>query len=342
MRQLSALTPPVVDHLFGIDTATPVSEPEFIFVVGVPGAGKSSVHRAGLLPVGNYATINLDTLLEAVEPFRAGSSMAHALKSDDRIREKIPFASIFGYGTHKENLGMFDWYDRTRPGLMRDLPEEELSDFNAIRERFRPLQGHTAAETIIAAAAAAIQRAIHRHINIVYETTLTGGRTTKVDEIVRRLPASYRVSLYHVVGTATDVAERIRARQEYHTPYNGPYPFYRYVTTNPVKIQAQLDENRTAIAALRRKYKKTERIRFLGLDIPLNPAVLPKARAFNARTQRQRIVSAYGPQTRRHRHSSSLIPSSWRVSSTGSSTFRLSSSSSSEKRRRTRRSNRTP
>lgn len=329
MPKLSALTPPVVDHLFGIDTAEPVAVPRFVFIVGVPGVGKSSIsHR---LP-GGHATINLDTLLEAIEPFRAASAIAHALKSDERTREKISFASIFGYGTRKENLGMFDWYDRARPELG--------DDYNAVRERFRPLHGHMAPETIIQASAAAIQRAIDRHINIVYETTLDDGRITKVRDIVESLPPTYRVVLYHLVGPVAEVVERIRARQEYSMPYDSPYPFYRYVTTKPENIKEQTNNNRKAVKSLRRKYEATGAIEFHEVETRLDPAALPRPRVFNPRAQHERIVAAYAPHTRRRHRSSSLIPSSLKLSS--SNTFRLSSSSSSGRRTRRRTSNRTP
>lgn len=142
--QLSALTPATVDRLFGIDTAEPVAAPRFVFIVGVPGIGKSSLNRTRLFPTGGHATINLDTLFEAIEPFRAGSAIAHALKSDKRTHEKVSFASIFGYGTRKENLGMFNWYDRARPELGGALPEEDLRNFDAVREHYRPLHGQTA------------------------------------------------------------------------------------------------------------------------------------------------------------------------------------------------------
>lgn len=331
---LSALTPPVVDHLFGIDTSEPVASPRFVFIVGVPGVGKSSVPRR--LP-GGHATINLDILLEAIEPFRAASAIAHALKSDERSREKVSFASIFGYGTRKENLGMFDWYDRARPELASSLPAEELSDYNAIREHYRPLHGQTASETIIAAAAAAIQRAIDRHINIVYETNLEGGRIAKVSEIVEHLPPTYRVSLYHVFGPAAEVAERIHARQEYSMPYNSPAPFYRYGSTDRAKIKELLSDNRKAVATLRRKYEKSGTVQFHEIETHLDPSRLPRARAFDPRAQRERIIRAYG--TRRRHRNSSLIPSSLKLSS--SDTFRLSSSPSSSERRR-RRTRRSP
>lgn len=330
MRQLSSLTPSVVDKLFGIDTAESVAAPLFVFIVGAPGVGKSSVPRR--LP-GGHATINLDILLEAVEPFRAGSAIAHALKSDERTREKVSFASIFGYGTRKENLGMFDWYDRARSELS-GLHDEELRNYNSIRNYYRSLHGQIAPETIITAATAAIQRAVQRHINIVYETSLDDGRITKVRDIVERLPPTYRVVLYHVIGPVGEVAKRIQARQEYSMPYNSPYPFYRYVTTNPAKIKEQIDNNRKAVRSLRRKYESSGTIEFHEVETHLDPVALPREQVFNPQAQRNRIVSAYGPRTYRRRRSSSLIPSSLKLSSTN--TFHLSSSSSSEKRRRTR------
>ena len=99
--KLSDLTPQAVDTLYGIDSAQPSDTPTFLFLVGAPGAGKSSGHaraiEAGILQAGNYATINMDTLLESLLPFRAASAMAHFMKRRPATHDLTRFASISAY-----------------------------------------------------------------------------------------------------------------------------------------------------------------------------------------------------------------------------------------------------
>jgi hypothetical protein len=313
IEKLSDLTPEVVDHLFGIDRAEPVAEPTFTFIVGPTGVGKSSAHVAATDR--NYATINLDTLLEALEPFRAGSAVAHVMKSDS-------FTHKIGYVTRKENLGMFNWYDK-----------EGHHVFNAIRARYAPLLGQTAPASIITISAAAIQRAINKHINIVYETTLSvserTGRVTKVDDIMRALPAEYKVHMINLTGNPDEIAARIHARQEFQMPY-GSQPIYRRVSTKREDIMSLMDDIRDAIKRLRRQYKG--RIEFEEREVRLDPARLSRARTFSPRRSTMRTMAAYGPNRNR------TLRSSWRVStprSSSSSLFRLSSSSNRRTRKAT-------
>jgi hypothetical protein len=314
IEKLSDLTPEVVDHLFGIDRAEPVADPTFTFIVGVPGIGKSSVHPRA---ASGHATINLDTLLEGLVPFRAASAIAHATESKQ-------FSSIIGYGSRKENLGMFNWYDR--------LEGDKDPAFNALRAHFAPLHGKTAPASIIDIAAAAIQRAIQKHINLVYETTVRvtarTGRITKVDDVLRALPAEYRVRVIHLTGDPDEVATRAHARQEYQMPY-GPRPFQRRVDTERADIVKLMEAIHDGVKTLRRQY--AGRIEFEEREVRLDPARLPPARKFSPRGSKMRTMAAYGPNRNR------TLRSSWRIStprSSSSNLFRLSSSSSG--RRRTR------
>lgn len=317
IEKLSDLTPEVVDHLFGIDRAEPVADPTFTFIVGVPGIGKSSV------PASGHATINLDTLLEGLIPFRAASAIAYAMRSEK-------FSSIIGYGSRKENLGMFNWYDR--------MEGNKDPAFNALRTRFAPLHGKSAPASIITIAEAAIQRAIQKRINIVYETTVRvtarTGRITKVDDVMRSLPAEYRVRVIHLTGDPDEVATRVHARQEYQMPY-GPRPFQRRVDTERADIVKLMEAIHEGVKTLRRQY--AGRIEFEEREVRLDPTRLPPARKFSPRGSKMRAMAAYGPNRNR------TLRSSWRVStprsSSSSSLFRLSSSNHRRTRRATRRKN---
>ena len=305
--RLSALTPPVVDQLYNIDGAEPVDAPMFLFLVGAPGAGKSTGHehaiRAGLLPAnGNYATLNMDTLLESLTPYRAATAIAHSL-------HKKPGPA---YGSTKENLGAFKWYDDN--GFADP-------DFNKIRRRFLPLKNVTTEYSIIDRNHLAIKRAIDKHINIVYETTLSlsrSGRVNKVDEIIQYLEkekAGYKIVFYHVTGSASNIARRIHARQELS---NNLMPFYRYVPTDVGLIEKLITDTATAFNALRKQYKNVaEFVETANPDDPSRAASRSKTRS----NRRRAIMRAYGsPQSELFK----LSDQSLYVSSPQSDRFKLS------------------
>jgi len=316
--RLSALTPPVVDRLYNI--GEPDERPTFLWLVGSPGAGKSSGHaraiEAGYLPAGNYATINLDILLESLTPFRAASSMAHYTKHAHPDRD-LKFASIGAYGSRKENMGLFRWYNAA--------PIPELAD---VRAEFMGLRDQDAPQSLVDINDAALARAIQRSVNIVYETTLTKS-IKKVDDVMSYLAKQgpqYRVVFYHVTGTPEDIAARIRARQEYGMPYE-EMPYYRYVTTRVTKIATFVEQNAAGFAAARKKYGA--HAVFDEFVNPLDPTLLEPERPFDAAAELERIERAYGPKQ---------LSSSWRISRSRTSSRRLRySTPSSERRRRTRR-----
>jgi len=268
-----------VDRLYNIDGATPVESPMFLFLIGAPGAGKSSGHgyaiESGILQAGNYATINLDTLLESLEPYRAATAIAHYLGK----------TSAPSYTSNKENLGAFDWYD--------DSPSEE---FNSVRSRFLPLKGQVAPQSLVDINDHALARAIDKNINIVYETTLhlsRSGRVKKVDDIMSYLKKRpYRVVFYHITGDPRDVAARIHARQEYGMS-DKEAPFYRYIPTKSEFVERLIRDTAAAVAAVRKRYGKVAT--FAEFENPHDPIKSPKSRMRSRSTRKRAILRAYGP-----------------------------------------------
>lgn len=337
--QLSALTDAVVDRLYNIDGALPEPHPVFLWLVGSPGAGKSTGHaraiEAGLLPAGRYATVNLDTLLESLTPFRAAAAMGYYVKKAMPEAE-AKFSSLFAYGTHKENMGLFKWYDTAHNSLAAADPVA-VAELNRVRAVYEPLRDQEAERRLLDLNEAAIERAVERSIPIVYETTLSmnkAGRVQKVEDIMallKRAGPQYRIVFYHVFGPPEEVAARVAARQEYGMPYE-EMPFYRYVTAKPEAVAEMIEKTAEAFTAVRKKYAKAGVV-FEEWENRLDPSRLPPAREFNAGNYLRRVKRAYGP---RRRTSSQTMRSSWRVSTPRSSSLRYSTSSS-ERRRQTRR-----
>lgn len=342
--QLSALTDAVVDQLYNIDGATPDAHPTFVWLVGSPGAGKSTGHaraiEAGLLPAGNYATINLDTLLENLAPFRAASAMGYYVKKA-MPEANAKFSSIFAYGTRKENMGLFKWYNTAHNALAAADPAS-VEALNRVRAVFEPLRDQEADRRLLDLNEAAIERAVERSVPIVYETTLSlnkAGKVQKVEDIMallKRAGPQYRVIFYHVHGPPEEVAARIAARQEYGMPYE-EMPFYRYVSAKPEAVAEYTEKTAKAFSAVRKKYAKAD-IVFEEWENSMDPTRLPPAREFNSASYLRRIEHAYGP---RRRTSSRTLRSSWRVSTPRSSSLRYSTPTSERQRRRsTRRTSR--
>ena len=282
---LSALTPPVVDHLYNIDGATPSESPVFLFLVGAPGVGKSSGHayaiESGIIQAGNYATINLDTLLESIEPYRASTAIAHYLG-------KTPTTS---YTSNKENLGAFAWYNSLPP-----KETEETDSFNRIRAHFLPLKDQVAPQRLVDINDLALARAINRGVDIVYETTLhvsSTGRVKKVDDImsyIKKRP--YRAVFYHITGDPREIAARVHARQEHGMSQNAA-PFYRYIPTNPEVIERMARDTAAGFAAVRKRYGKVATFaEFTNLH---DPTKLPAPNRRSRSTRRRAIIRAYDP-----------------------------------------------
>jgi hypothetical protein len=341
VSRLSDLTDTVVNHLYGIDRSMPAIHPTFLYLVGVPGAGKSSGHKAaidaGLLPENRaYVTVNMDLLLEAITPFRAASSAAHLLKQTPSTAEHVTgFGSIAAYGSHKENLGLFKWYNTTRPSL-NDADPKTVAALNAVREVYQPLADATTTYSIIERSEAALNRAITASLPIVYETTIrlnARNRVAKVDTLMDRLNAPdspYRghIHMWHITGDPHHIKQRVKARQEFSMPADD-HPFYRYVPSGI--IPKAVTEITTAFARLQSQY--AGEIQFHEISPAHNATRLPTAFPYNIPTQRNRIVAAYVPQH---------LTESWRVSTPRGSLYVSSPTSSSRRRRTTTRRRRTP
>jgi len=277
--KLSDLTPAVVDSLYNIDGATPDKEPIFLFLLGVPGSGKSSGHSHA--PSEPYATINVDLLLESLLPFRAASAIAHYLK---REGHPITFAPISAYGSHKENLGLFKWYDEADP--------KTVQKFNRIRQEFLQLHGKEASESINEINSQALARAIQKHVNIVYETTASVKKVDNIVQFIKKHKAPYRIQFIHIKGSVSDIAMRLSARQEHGMPQER-FPFYRYVPAQVEHISARASAEEAAYAALYKKYRKIAT--FKEIENPLVSERLPAENRRTASTRRRYILAAYGP-----------------------------------------------
>lgn len=302
-HSLSALTDGVVNHLYNIDSANPQARPIFLFLVGAPGAGKSSGHAraiaTGLLPPTGYATLNVDTLLESLAPFRAASAMAQLLKTRGKTRNLTKFATISAYGTRKENLGLFKWYNTAHSELAAADPET-IAAFNTVRAQFADLTDREAKAKLLDLHDAALDRAMEKGVPIVYETTLSlnkSGRVTKVDDIMDHMPAKYIPVMWHIKANLANLPARIKARQEKQMPAD-PFPYYRYI---PAKLLEELAvSTATAFEHIQTSSKYADiRKRLAIFDSYENPfnadrlARLPSPPPFTE--QRNQIVRAYGP-----------------------------------------------
>jgi len=318
METLSDLTDEKVDALFHINSAPSVAEPMFVFMVGVPGVGKSTghkeLHRRGYVSPHSYATINLDTLLESLKVFRAASSMAHLLKQHHK--ELIKFGTIQLYQSHKDDLGIFKWYDDSREELLKRMPHT-VKQLDTIREKYASATAESVAyPSIQDLTQAALSRAIAKSVNIVYETTLSvpksaakqhsPGRIAKVDEVMKLVGSRYRMLVFHVQGAIPEVAARIHGRQEFSTPYL-TLPFHRPMTTAEDVLVKMDRGNYDAIKALKAQYP--EQIRFDEYVTVMDASRLPPRRTFTMRKQRHKLKTIYGSNSNRHssnnRHSSS-------------------------------------
>jgi hypothetical protein len=290
--RLSRLTPAVVDAIYGTAAAASKEAPTFVWLVGAPGAGKSTGHRhaieRGFVEPGNYATVNLDSLLESLLPFRVGSSMSYMVS---RMYPNVAkFASISAYQSKKENVGAFSWYNTAHNALAERDPDL-VGALNAIREQFVRLTEKEKSRPLISKNEAALQRAIDKRVDIVYETTLSvnkDGRVAKFDELMAVLADTpYTVKVIHVTAPAENIAARVAARQEYGMPYENQ-PFYRMVppsATKPLVIGMA-----RGVAAIHVQYPDIE---IVEIENPANPAVAQAAREFNPLNLLGRIAAAY-------------------------------------------------
>ena len=305
MLSLSDLTTEKVDHLFHIDRAKPHTAPVFLLMVGLPGVGKSSGHREAIkreyVPKHDYATINLDTLIESLKVFRSASSMAHLLKQKDH--ESVKFGTITAYTSKKNDFGLFKWYD----DISKSLKPAMSRRLSKIRNRYTSKtaeQPHNVQEL----ADLAIQRAIDKSVNIVYETTLSAtkaGKVTKIDELMKKLEKAthpYTVILLHVRAPVADVSTRIKHRQEYKTPYLN-VPFYRFMTPSHTVLTSIDTGIHRAIKVIEETYPEIE---ISAYDVPMNASKLPKSKQFSTRKQLRKLSTVFESPKNRSGYSANI------------------------------------
>lgn len=296
VARLSALRPAIVDSLFGTATATPKDEPKFIWLVGAPGVGKSTGHRVAivesLLTPNDYATINVDTLLESLLPFRVGSALGHLVTHAFPDEATIKFSSIGAYQTKKENVGAFGWYNTVHPTIEEKDPVL-VAELNGLRVPFFPLKDKEKSRSLLDKTEAAIHRAIAKRVDIVYETTLSvnsAGRVAKFDDIMEELKGTpYSVYVIHLTAPTENISRRLESRQEFSMPYE-ERPLYRTVpekmTTGFVAATA------AGVAALREQYAGSGVV-FHEIENPADAGRATAHHAFNVGEQLERISSAY-------------------------------------------------
>jgi hypothetical protein len=339
-RSAAGGIPDAVSELYGIDRASPVTSPTFVFMVGSPGAGKSQGHAAmqasldGKEPIFktyNYAIINLDTLLESFVPFRIASSFGHSVtrclgaeyptgKLDAKGKPSTKkFASIGCYGSKGANLGAFGFIDHeeTRVELLKALTAKMAERRGAERaaeyiEDLFSVIGEASAEAKKAAAAAgksimdlneeAINYAISKHINIVYETTFSNIK--KFNDLYSKLKSEgYKIVVFHISDTAEHVKAKLIARQEFEMPYLD-YPFYRFVMPSDSAVGEYIKKTADVVEEIAGKadkdglYKDTEVYEYNAKG-SFDPSRLKGAVEFDFEAQIERLIGAYGLRSKR-------------------------------------------
>ncbi len=356
--KLSDMTEEDEDRLFHIDTAMPVPNPTIFMLIGSPGAGKTSGHdvakRAMLDILGEsgwgggeapaYVSIDLDLLVERMEPFRA-SSMIHRIISHDPVlstymipqrgrpgapppdpKKAVQLNTMKAYIGSSQNLELFDNFDWLMDKVTADAartPAPELlrakalmDELAPVRERWRALKGRRLAReaALYMRAMGAIQRAMNRRVNIVYETTLTPPAGSppctigdglvppvikKFDEIFDlAMSMRYGLHLYHVGYSGEDaevterliklIQQRITGRQEYNTPFRND-PFYRLVPLEG--IPELVEKNATAFRCITATPKYAGYVTFKEinpLELPEKPGIPPRNFIFNDEIRKTR------------------------------------------------------
>ncbi len=371
--KLSDMTQADEDRLFHIDKAMPVPNPTLFMLIGSPGAGKSSGHSVAkdamldLLRIEGwggeepaapghggaepppYVSIDLDLLVERMEPFRA-SSMIHRIISRNPVLSsyEIPqrgrpgappppskraaqlntMKAYIGIGQNLELFDNFDWLMAkvTEDAAARPSPElfeakALLDELAPVRNRWRAMKGQKLAReaALYMRVMGAIQRAMAKRVNIVYETTLTPPAGSppctiigegqvppvikKFDELFElAMSMGYGMHLYHVgysggdaevtAALVAEIQRRITGRQEYNTPFR-ELPFYRLVPLEG--IPELVKNNAIAFRCISATPKYQGHVTFRELNPLEAPPMPPRAeRAFNLAREKAAALTYIG------------------------------------------------
>lgn len=326
-RSKAGEIPDAIAKLYGIDRASPIAAPTFVFMVGSPGAGKSQGHAAlleGTTPIFrsyNYAIVNLDTLMESFVPFRIASTFAHSVKSclgknyplGNVVKGKATvkkFTSLSCYQSKASNMGSFGFIDHeeTRVELLKALTAKMAEKrsveaaatyvedlFASIGEAsaFAKKAAGAAGKSIMELNEEAINAAIDKRINVVYETTFSSIK--KFNDIYAKLKqAGYTIVVCHIKDKVENIKAKLIARQEYEMPYL-EYPFYRFVTPTDAAITEYIEKTDTIVKDIDAKSATTyEGTTVIEIESAFDPRRLKEPVDFDFEAQIERLVGAYG------------------------------------------------
>jgi len=205
-------------------------------------------------------------LLESLVAFRAASALGHTfhsmLKDSYPVRAK-PFSSIKSYKSKKSNVGAFNFFRDAdsqselfealvqkyvaEKGVSTDAAVAHLSSvfskFNDLSNVFSP--SSEVSESIVDLTNEAIDIAIMKHINIVWETTFSS--IDKFEKYYKKLiDNGYMIVVLHIEDTVEHIIAKIKNRQEFNTPYQ-EFPFYRHIPTKESVIKGLIEKNREVV-----------------------------------------------------------------------------------------------
>ncbi len=325
------MNPMQVDFLFGMydSRGTPLltvkDNPTFVFLIGAPAAGKSTghtllqergiVHRKGADGPRDYATINVDTLLESLIPFREATATA--------AKMGIPLTALRGYSSKEPNLGFMSGLQKElfpenveeRAGAKKKVkvakaaapPSAEFekkkecapsAEFEEKKAKCAPilkeiigsyadiLKGESMPQNLNQIMDDAIRRIIDARVDIVYETTFSSDKKfMELYEVLKGTPYMNQIKIMHIQGNPYDVGTKAELRQRYGM-LSEPVPFQRMVPTKPDIVADLIQKNQTVFNQLRAaaEAKALPGVSFIEISpIPYNASMAPAAPAMNER-----------------------------------------------------------
>lgn len=319
------MNPIQVDFLFGLydSRGTPLltvkEKPTFVFLIGAPAAGKSTghtllqergiVHRKGEDGPRDYATINVDTLLESLIPFREATATA--------AKMGVPLTALRGYVSKQPNLGFVS-------GLQKELFPENVEEKASAKKKVKVANATAAPSAAFEEKKAmcapilkeiigsyadilsgkpmpknlnqimddAIRRIIDARVDIVYETTFSSDKKfMELYEVLKGTPYMDQIIIMHIQGNPDNVGTKAELRQQYGMP-SEPVPFQRLVPTTPAIVTDLIQKNQTVFDQLRDAAPPGVSFIEQG-PIPYNASKAPSLPAENARPLPEQLTEMH-------------------------------------------------
>ncbi len=305
-----------VDYLFGMydeegkPILEPMGNPTFVFLIGAPAAGKSSGHKMlqerGIVSISsdgrrNYATINVDSLLESLLPFREATATAEKMG--------VEITALRGYVSKQPNLGFVTGLQKeifpenveesgskkkakvaalTNANLQKkaELEEKKATCAPVLKDIIQSyddiLKGGPMPKNLNQIMEEAIARIIGTSVDIVYETTFSSpDKFWKLYETLKTSPYRNNIVVMHIQGEPSVVAEKAYLRQRYGMP-SEPVPFQRLVPTNIGHVADLIKKNQTVFKQLQDAVP--EGVQFIEIPpIPFNASLAPASPPENIR-----------------------------------------------------------